>query len=195
MLLNTKYQSYNGSWIKFFAPFFLSSALVTKEKNPITGKLEVRDFNLDESLSEKLPYLTLILGFLGYFGHNLYAQYQHNKSLEKELKVITDDGEIKTIKASPNYFDIYTTYNISGACASIGLTTFLGFGTKFFIEKASSLGLITVLISSISSFLALGAKTKHLFTDDYLDYNFTDIETGKEISHEEMEYVKVIEIN
>ncbi len=160
-----------GSWINFFTPFFVSFYVGPKEKNPTTGRSEFKHFNQDRSLLATFQYLSLPLGFLGYFGHNLYTQYQHNKSLEKELKIITDDGEIKTIKAFRNYFDIHTAYNISGVSAVIGFTTFLRFGIKFFVDKALSLGIMT----GISGWVALGAKTAHLFTDDYLDYNFTDI--------------------
>lgn len=96
----------------------------TENTNQFTEKL-IQEINYEE------PFIQLICFWISTscFIHNLYAQYQHNKSLEAQLKVEID-GEVKTINASPNYFDAYTTYNILETVASLNNIIGIGIGSE-----------------------------------------------------------------
>ncbi len=173
MNFNAKYEAYNSSWGKFLGlallPYGVVRALLPTKDCPIAG-LTITQVDYQATFIQKLPSLIFQGILTSYFIHNLYAQYQHNKSLEAQLKVEID-GEVKTINASPNYFDAYTTYNILNTvtmlCQIIGLG--LSSGQLF------SVSVFPLLAGVIAKLVSLGSN--------YQEYNLTD-ESGHSISHD-----------
>lgn len=173
MNFNTKYEAYNSSWGEFLGlallPSIVGNALLPKKDYPITEDI-IKQLDFQVTFIQKLPSLISLGIPISYVIHNLYAQYQHNKSLEAQLKVEID-GEVKTINASPNYFDAYTTYNILNTVAV--LCQIIGLGLSS--EKLFCVSGFPALAGGIAKLVSLGS--------DYQEYNFTD-ESGHSISHD-----------
>ena len=160
MIFETKYEAYNSSWEKFIVWDLLYCTVQN------TCKL----------LTSRSSIHFLIAG--SYFIHNLYEQYQHNKSLEKKLTVETG-GEVKEITASPNYFDAYTYYNIS-AVITMGIMTHGVYNNstsaKDWLSLAGFTFIMEVVFKVYSAFTSFTSNQK---------YNFTD-QNGNSVSAEEL---------
>jgi hypothetical protein len=188
MNFQSYYEPYCSSWLKF------GGAIIS--------------LKIAASLSKDSIIAPIISA--AYHAHNLYAEYQYNKSLEAELTVEIK-GEIHTVKASPTYFNWYTAYNALFAVSQIiqisfckarqDLHTLEQYAQQYargdvdFVDGQQRISeLHKVLLPIIGGiYAALVCKLISL-QDDYLQYNFTDMKTGMSISPEEMEYVKVLDV-
>lgn len=94
--------------------------------------------------------------------------YKHNQKLEYKLKV-NIDGEVKNIKATPQYFDEYTIYNLTGVVITIILPCF---------KHSFSTNLINDIY--------LISKIHNLCLSSQRDYEFFDSETGEIISPDQL---------
>lgn len=164
MRLTLQYQTYNSSWLKFlgalsFSKFFFDIATyLTVEGH----RISIVDLNAP--FIERFPAILGSTIIFGYHAHNLYAQYQHNKSLEFTFH--THNGT--EVIAKPNYFDIYSAYNIDGCI--FGLLDALS--VIYASDKVSVARNAIIPIYFIS-------KLMHLSSSDYNDYHFINKETGE----------------
>lgn len=86
MSIQTKYKAYNASWGKFLGFVGVYSIADTASKYTFGSPLKQDTTGINNSPSTIIPHM--IMG--SYFAHNLYAQYQHNKSQEKQINVNID---------------------------------------------------------------------------------------------------------
>ena len=171
MNFQTKYEAYNSSWEKFLGLVLLPT-MVDKKVKSFTQN--------SNGFTAKLPTLICLGIPTSYFIHNLYAQYQHNKSLEAQLKVEIG-GEVKTINASPNYFDAYTIYNMLATVRSLSNIIDIGVNSK----ELRTVFVITGVVAGISKLVSLGS--------DYQEYNFRD-ENGNSIPPEVVAWGNVLDV-
>jgi hypothetical protein len=115
-----------------------------------------------------------------YFAHNLYAQYNYNKSCEGTMKLTTESKVIELI-AKPTYFDAFTAYNL---CALMMCGVNLLSAPLDRLLNTNHAEAVQPLLEKTSFALLSLAKTAHLFSSANSDYKFIDIATGEEISHE-----------
>jgi len=188
MIFETKYEAYNASWLKSLGinvlPLIIGFTLLphtdgNSRINPHTNKPALIHV-FSAPLLQKLPGLLFLGVSGGSFIHNLYEQYQHNKSLEKKLTVEIG-GEVKEITASPNYFDAYTVYNICSAGIMLTQIAGIAIGDKMLFFASFLLG-IAVQISGIVSYF-----------NSHQDYNFTD-QNGNAVSAEEIAHSEILNI-
>jgi len=124
--------------------------------------------NINALPIKKLPYFIFAGVSIGYHIHNLYEQYQYNKLLETQFKVEINNKET-IVNASPQYFDLCTLINLSGAVSMLLPMTGSAFKLQEVLEVSAVIGCITGVISSLVSFNN--------------EYNLTD-ERGHPISHD-----------
>jgi hypothetical protein len=119
-----------------------------------------------------------------YSAHNLYSEYKYNQSLEAVLKVEIN-GETHTIKASPSYFNWYTGYNATKLAESIGLA-YYGCNDIIIAFRKSPIPLLVSSLGDICKLISL--------KDNYKEYKFIDVDTGKEISSKYMQHLNILDI-
>ena len=167
MNIRYSYTPYCSSWIKFLSAFYLRKLIL--------------EWYID--YYESYPLIVHRIPLVLYYADNLYSEYKYNQSLEAELSVEMQ-GEIHTIKASPSYFNWYTTYNAAGALrlASGRGAVYHGHSLLWSLGVSSllwSLGKICKLIS---------------LKDKYKEYKLIDLDTGTEIASKDMEYLNILDI-
>lgn len=165
MSIQLKYQAYHSSMLKLLG-FIGSTALVSKV-----------------SSSKYFDSTNISIGAGLYFAHNLYAQYAHNASQENQIKVTTN-GDTKLVDISPQYFDSYSVYNLSGLIYCLGKSILPSFSNKNFIPHSEKLPEFFNEHSGKLLGLAIISKLASICTSDCRDLTLTDHETGEIIPHE-----------
>jgi hypothetical protein len=164
-MLNTQYKVHNTSWGKFLGyalemAFFRRKVLV--------------ELRTDHDIKKAATAVHYLLNSL-YFGSNLHDQYKYNKSLEYSFNVKIND-EVKTINASPQYFDSYTAYNslLLGSCL---------LSCARLLLQSPTLGQAGILTNYA------GILTWAYSSNYYNDFNFTDSKGNRYTAEEIQKYL------
>lgn len=174
MNIQTKYKAYNASFEKCFGFYFgggVVSLLNLLFETPQKKGIWSTKIDIDAPFLSKLLTISEFLICASYFAHNLYAQYQYNKSEEKQISV-NIAGVAKVIDISPQYFDSYSMYHLLGF-----ISCTMGVGSLILSSQTGfdsvDIGIVGCAICKLLSLCS-----------SYNDLTFTDHETSEILSHE-----------